>query len=213
MPEPTSRDIRAHRDDTERASDHAAIDRLTAELLPALIAKLGATGLGELEVHEGAWRVRLRRPGGSTVARDRRASDKAERAGERAAERGHQAPSRGHHHAESHSGVRSDSRSVATSPAVGTIQPRKDLTAGSRVRAGDRLDALAELPIDELIDQRYRRYRALGAYTEVARPEVPGRVDRSLADRLRDLLDPARRTLVGAEVWSRDDDPPAREEV
>jgi acetyl-CoA carboxylase carboxyl transferase subunit beta len=77
----------------------------------------------------------------------------------------------------------------------------------------DRLDALAELPIDELIDQRYRRYRALGAYTEVARPEVPGRVDRSLADRLRDLLDPARRGLVGVEGWSRDDDPPAREEV
>jgi hypothetical protein len=77
----------------------------------------------------------------------------------------------------------------------------------------DRLDALAELPMDELIEQRYRRYRALGAYTEVARPEVPGRVDRSLADRLRDLLDPARRGLVGVEAWSRDDEPPAREEV
>ena len=45
----------------ERSADHAAIDRLGAELLPALIAKLGATGLGELEVREGAWRVRLRR--------------------------------------------------------------------------------------------------------------------------------------------------------
>ena len=145
MPEPTSRDIRADRDDTERASDHAAIDRLTAELLPALIAKLGATGLGELEVREGAWRVRLRRPGGSTVARDRRASDKAERAGERG-ER-HQAPSRGHHHADSHSVVRSDSRSVATSPAVGIFQPRKDLTAGSRVRAGDRLGAVDMLGV------------------------------------------------------------------
>ncbi len=77
----------------------------------------------------------------------------------------------------------------------------------------DRLDALAPLPIDTLLEQRYRRYRALGAYTEVARPEVPGRVDRSLADRLRDLLDPARRGLIGVEGWSRDDDPPAREEV
>ena len=76
----------------------------------------------------------------------------------------------------------------------------------------DRLDALSTLTIDELVDQRYRRYRALGAYTEVSRPDVPGRVDRSLADRLRDLLDPARRSLVGVEVWSRDD-PPAREEV
>ena len=77
----------------------------------------------------------------------------------------------------------------------------------------DRLDALAAMPIDVVVEQRYRRYRALGAYTEVARTEVPGRVDRSLADRLRDLLDPARRGLVGVEVWSRDDDPPAREEV
>jgi acyl-CoA carboxylase subunit beta len=77
----------------------------------------------------------------------------------------------------------------------------------------DRLDALAAMPVDTLVEQRYRRYRALGAYTEVSRPEVPGRVDRSLADRLRDLLDPARRSLAGVEVWSRDDDPPAREEV
>jgi hypothetical protein len=76
----------------------------------------------------------------------------------------------------------------------------------------DRLDALETLTIDALVEQRYRRYRALGAYTEVARPDVPGRIDRSLADRLRDLLDPARRSLVGVEVWSRDD-PPAREEV
>jgi acetyl-CoA carboxylase carboxyl transferase subunit alpha len=76
----------------------------------------------------------------------------------------------------------------------------------------DRLDALGALTIDALVEQRYRRYRALGAYTEVSRPDVAGRIDRSLADRLRDLLDPARRSLVGVEVWSRDD-PPAREEV
>jgi acetyl-CoA carboxylase carboxyl transferase beta subunit/acetyl-CoA carboxylase carboxyl transferase alpha subunit len=76
----------------------------------------------------------------------------------------------------------------------------------------DRLDALGGMTVDALVEQRYRRYRALGAYTEVSRPDVPGRIDRSLADRLRDLLDPARRSLVGVEVWSRDD-PPAREEV
>ena len=47
---------------SQRAEDHAAIDRLADELLPALIAKLAATGLGELEVREGDWKVRLRRP-------------------------------------------------------------------------------------------------------------------------------------------------------
>jgi acyl-CoA carboxylase subunit beta len=77
----------------------------------------------------------------------------------------------------------------------------------------DRLDALTELPIDALLESRYRRYRALGAYTETAQPEVPERVDRRLADRLRDLLDPARRGMAPVtEAWSRDD-PPAREEV
>ena len=144
MPERTSRDSRHDRHETERATDHAAIDRLTGELLPALIAKLGATGLGELEVREGSWRVRLRRPGGTPAARDRRATD---RGAERSAERSHATRDRGHHHAESHSVVRSDSRSVATSPAVGIFQPRKDLSAGSRVRAGDRLGAVDMLGV------------------------------------------------------------------
>lgn len=48
-----------------RRADHAAIDRLADELLPSLVARLGASGLGELEVREGAWRVRLRRPAGA----------------------------------------------------------------------------------------------------------------------------------------------------
>ena len=63
MPEPVQPGARRpERSAAERAADHAAIDRLSAELLPALIAKLGATGLGEIEVREDAWRVRLRRP-------------------------------------------------------------------------------------------------------------------------------------------------------
>ena len=76
----------------DRAADHAAIDRLTDELLPALIAKLGATGLGELEVREGGWRVRLRRPAGDAAVdrepgpgaqaggRSRRGGERSERA-------------------------------------------------------------------------------------------------------------------------------------
>ena len=53
---------RRDRTANERAADHAAIDRLADELLPALVAKLSATGLGEIEVREGQWRVRIRRP-------------------------------------------------------------------------------------------------------------------------------------------------------
>jgi biotin carboxyl carrier protein len=130
----------------DRAADHAAIGRLSDELLPALIAKLGATGLGELEVREGNWRVRLRRPATAGGSRDRRAADRA--ASDRPTERGPERPPRAHHHLpEPAASVRTDSRSVATSPAVGVFQPRKDLTAGARVRAGDRLGAVDMLGI------------------------------------------------------------------
>lgn len=60
-------------------ADHAAIDRLAEELLPALIAKLGATGLGEIEVGEDAWTVRIRRPADATSGQARRSSDRASR--------------------------------------------------------------------------------------------------------------------------------------
>jgi acyl-CoA carboxylase subunit beta len=77
----------------------------------------------------------------------------------------------------------------------------------------DRLAALDALTIDQLLDTRYRRYRALGTYTEAETAELPPSIGRGLGDRLRDLLDPGRRA-VGAAVpsWSRDE-PPAREEV
>lgn len=68
------------RADSDRQADHAGIARLTDGLLPALIAKLGSTQLGELEVREGDWQVRLRRPGGSAPGGARRATDKASRA-------------------------------------------------------------------------------------------------------------------------------------
>jgi biotin carboxyl carrier protein len=65
----------------ERAADHAAIDRLADELLPALVAKLSATGLGEIEVREGSWRVRIRRPAEADGGNPgRRATDRPSRA-------------------------------------------------------------------------------------------------------------------------------------
>ncbi len=77
----------------------------------------------------------------------------------------------------------------------------------------DRLAALDELTIDELLESRYRRYRALGSYTEaeILEPALPA--GRGLGDRLRDLLGPGRRVVSGvSSSWSRDE-PPAREEV
>lgn len=148
MPE-SQPDARRTRSATERSMDHAAIDRLTTELLPSLIAKLGATGLGELEVREGAWRVRLRRPAsgrpvspaGSSRERAGRAADRSERAAERAdrAERTADVP------------VADTHRSTATSPAVGVYRPRADLSPGDRVRSGDALGAVDMLGVPQEI--------------------------------------------------------------
>ncbi len=52
-----------HGDDA-RLADHGAIDRLADDLVPALVARLAASGLGEIEVREGDWHVRLRMPTG-----------------------------------------------------------------------------------------------------------------------------------------------------
>jgi biotin carboxyl carrier protein len=97
-----------------RLEDHAAIDRLVDELLPALVAKLSATELGEIEVREGGWKVRLRRPadGGAPGRRSQdRASDRASRS-----QPGHE----GHGHArgatESHRSARAGSPGTGNAP-------------------------------------------------------------------------------------------------
>jgi biotin carboxyl carrier protein len=164
----------ASRSASERQADHAAIDRLTDELVPALIAKLSASNLGEIEVGEGDWTIRLRRPpdGGRTERRS--ATDRGGRTGP-----GHP----GHGHApggfETHRAGResrgssspvastngstpaSDEReasvaelmnahrAVATSPAVGIFQPRPEAKSGTRVRAGDRLGAVDMLGVPQ----------------------------------------------------------------
>jgi hypothetical protein len=42
--------------------ERARIAQLAGDLLPALIARLDASDLGELEVRGEGWRVRLRKP-------------------------------------------------------------------------------------------------------------------------------------------------------
>ena len=155
------------RTDAERAADHAAIAGSINELLPALIAKLGATGLAELEVRESGLRVRLRRPADSPISHDRRATDRAR--GDRA--RGQAgAPQPGppagmtpvgpgretrevrdaRPGGDGHDAARLDEpRAVATSPAVGIYQPRSEARAGTRVRAGDRIGMVDMLGVPQ----------------------------------------------------------------
>jgi biotin carboxyl carrier protein len=172
LPEPvTPGDRRPDRTDAERSADHAAIGRLSDELLPALIAKLGATGLGELEVREGGWRVRLRRPGDGapSTARDRRPGDRERAARSGAGPTGSHQPTGltpvgpgrdgrdgagrdggGARDGGARDGAgRDDGRIVATSPAVGVFQPRPEARAGTKVRAGDRLGSVDMLGIPQ----------------------------------------------------------------
>jgi biotin carboxyl carrier protein len=159
----------------ERVADHAAIADSIDDLLPTLIAKLGATGLAELEVRQNGLRVRLRRPADGSVTHDRRATDRGARGDRgRAASPGAVpapavasstysvgltavGPGR-----EARDGrvVRvggdlrelprmEEPRAVATSPAVGIYHPRSETRAGAKVRAGDRLGTVDMLGVPQ----------------------------------------------------------------
>ena len=178
MPQPRRRPDRADsRTPEARAVDHATIDRLADELVPALAAKLATTGLGEIEVREGDWRLRVRRPpDGPNLGR--RATDRPSRSQPGHAGHGH-APAalEGHKaarpavaaahstngsapaapvqaRAESKDAARRRSdadphRVTARSPAVGIFQPKSGVRPGTRVRAGDRLGVVDMLGVPQ----------------------------------------------------------------
>jgi biotin carboxyl carrier protein len=154
-----------------RKADHDSIARLTDQLLPALIAKLGTTHLGELEVREGDWHVRLRRPYGTAPGEGRRATDRPSRT-----QPGHEGHGHGRAAPEGHRGQRGGasgvtagtgaasassngsggdervpdkSRAIATSPAVGIFTPGARAASGTRVRAGDSLGAVNVLGVPQ----------------------------------------------------------------
>lgn len=155
MPDGSQRerpDAKPSRSEAARRADHAGISKLAEELVPALIAKLGSTNLGELEVREGDWHVRLRRPFGVGPGEGRRSGDRPSRA-----QPGHEGHGHGRGAVEGHRGAKDTTSSngtgagsragaaapstsgVATSPAVGIFQPGARAASGTRVRAGDSL--------------------------------------------------------------------------
>ena len=113
------------------------IDRLAEGVLPALIARLEASSLGELEVHEAGWRVRLRKPprpqatngvAGREAGAADRARPSARGVGSGATTGG--APRSG----TGAEGVETQ-RHVVTSPAVGYYTPRDGIGPGHTVRS------------------------------------------------------------------------------
>ena len=128
-----------------RKRDHAGIARLTDELLPALIAKLATTQLGELEVREGEWHVRLRRPYGTGPGEGRRSTDKPSRSQPgheghphgRAAPEGHRA-SRSGGGSGSSGGSGTSTGGTGTTAGTGAASASTNGTGGARpAREGD----------------------------------------------------------------------------
>ncbi len=104
------------------------LSELADEVLPALIARLRSSRLGELEVRTDAWRVRLRREAVSVT----RAAASGTAVGLLAA-------------AEDVESV----GSVARSPAVGYFTPAPELAVGQPVQAGDLLGSIDVLGIGQ----------------------------------------------------------------
>jgi acetyl-CoA carboxylase carboxyl transferase alpha subunit len=102
---------------------------------------------------------------------------------------------------------------VIAEPPGGAHEDPAETALRIRTVVLEQLDALSRIPVDELVDARYRRFRSLGAFRvfEAAPPPAPERP--GLADRLRNLLDPGRWSGITSSPAVRRDDPPARDEV
>jgi biotin carboxyl carrier protein len=111
---------------TDADESGPGLEAVTEEVLPALIARLRSSRLGELEVRTGDWRVRLRRDPG---------------AGSRAPAT--TAPSTHEAEPEAANG------SVARSTAVGYFVPARDLVVGASVQAGDLLGTIDVLGVSQ----------------------------------------------------------------
>jgi acetyl-CoA carboxylase biotin carboxyl carrier protein len=137
----------------QRQADHASLARLSESLVPALVQKLSASGLGELEVREGDWRIRLRRsapsPAGAPRRTDRpRLGSHTDRdARSRDASPAAAIPAAGARRDEPRGIAAGPRRTLVTSPAVGVF--RAEAAVGARVRAGDRIASVDLLGIGQ----------------------------------------------------------------
>jgi acetyl-CoA carboxylase biotin carboxyl carrier protein len=121
---------------TSDADSRAVIARLSADTLPRLIERLTKSNLGELEVREDGWRIRLRRPmepisSNRSATADQPRSTHATGGGQH-----HERTSATHRAAHSQRG--DTARGTVTSPAVGYfISGGERVAVGSPIRRGD----------------------------------------------------------------------------
>jgi biotin carboxyl carrier protein len=134
VPRPTPNHAGDARTPQTRAADHAAINRLADELVPALAAKLGATGLGEIEVREGDWHLRVRRPA-DPANLGRRATDRPSRSQPGHAGHGH-APAALEGHRAARPAIAAASSTNGSNPGAvaAPASARKETAEGGRRR-------------------------------------------------------------------------------
>lgn len=126
-----------------------SVQELADEILPALIARLESSSLGELEVRRHGWRIRLRRSPqplaeagtAAPAAASRTEAGRRQSAGS-AGNGLHRpmaavGPGPAAAGAAPARGGRADAQPVALSPAVGYYAPRDGLSVGHTVIAGD----------------------------------------------------------------------------
>jgi biotin carboxyl carrier protein len=159
-----------------RAADHAAIDRLADELVPALAAKLGATGLGEIEVREGGWKLRVQRPPeGPNLGR--RSTDKISRAQPGHAGHGHAPAALEGHRTLRPTAAASHSTNGTGPPGDHPPSPPPETSEGGRRRRGrgdpDPYRAIATSPAVGV----YQPRSGLSAGTRVRAGDRVGVVD------------------------------------
>jgi acetyl-CoA carboxylase biotin carboxyl carrier protein len=116
--------------------ERATIARLADETVPRLIDRLTRSELGELEVREDGWRIRLRRPmanNGVAAPAARSAGSGGGKAGSQSVDRGsHGSPPRAAHP------KRADAnRGAVASPAVGYFVGRDSVKVGAPLGRGD----------------------------------------------------------------------------
>ncbi len=124
----------------DNSDERATIARLADDVVPALIERLGSSELGEIEVRQDGWRVRLRRAtdGAAQVAP----------AGHAAVPHKPAAVT----HASEQTPRRDQPKGRVKSPAVGFFTLRDGVSVGSKVRSGDVLGIVDVLGIRQEVD-------------------------------------------------------------
>jgi biotin carboxyl carrier protein len=134
--------------DGTRLDERATIARLSDEVVPALIERLARSHLGEIEVRQDGWRVRLRRASGELAGAAAHVAVQAHSHKPAAVGHAADAPPR-----------REPARGQISSPAVGYFTPRDGIAVGGKLRKGDLIGVIDMLgvrqdvvsPIDGLL--------------------------------------------------------------